>query len=510
MATIDRKTDVTRTDGVGRAIDTRMRVGDAWVDAAERETATVINPSNGEVITEVPQATEADAQTALEAAHRAQPAWAALTPVERAGYLRRVAEWVHADADRLAWIVSIEEGKPLREARFEIEGWTAGFFEYFSGFARAATGEILPSDNRGEEIQMRKVPYGVCVGVTPWNFPSAMVARKVAPALMAGNAMVIKPSSTTPLSALALAAIFERAGIPAGIVSVLPGPGGTLGDALVRNPLTQLATLTGSVGAGEKIAAAAAVNLAAVSLELGGKAPFIVMDDADVESAARHALTARFQNNGQVCTCNERTYVHRRVYDQFVERYVTLARELKLGDPLDDRTDLGPKVTEEELVKVERMVQRAREQGAEILTGGKRAEVPGFEGGYWYEPTIITTTSNEIEIMQEEIFGPVAPVMAIDSFEEALALANDSQYGLSAYLFSNDAKTVHRFVEGCEFGELYVNKIGPEQLNGYHTGYRHSGMLGDDGTHGLEKYSRRRTAYVSWREDTAAELMPAA
>jgi lactaldehyde dehydrogenase/glycolaldehyde dehydrogenase len=334
------------------------------------------------------------------------------------------------------------------------------------------------------------VPYGVCVAVTPWNFPSAMPARKVAPALMAGNAMVVKPSSTTPLSALALAAIFERAGIPAGIVSVLPGPGG-------------------SVGAGERIAAGAAENLAAVSLELGGKAPFIVMDDADIDSAARHALTARFQNNGQVCTCNERTYVHRRVYDEFVDRYVALTRELRLGDPFDEATDLGPKVTRAELEKVERMVDRAREQGGEILTGGTRAEVPGFDGGYWYEPTVITTTSNDAEIMQKEIFGPVSPVMAFDSFEEALQLANDSEFGLSAYLFSTDAKTVHRFIEGCEFGELYINKIGPEQLNGYHTGYRHSGMLGDDGTHGLEKYSRRRTAYVSWREDTAADLMPA-
>jgi lactaldehyde dehydrogenase / glycolaldehyde dehydrogenase len=292
---------------------------------------------------------------------------------------------------------------------------------------------------------------------------------------------------------------------------VLTGPGAKLGDALVRNPTTQLVTLTGSVGAAEKIAVGAAVNLAAVSLEVGGKAPFIVMDDADIESAARHALTARFQNNGQVCTCNERTYVHRRVYAEFIDRYVALARELRLGDPLDERTDLGPKVTHEELEKVEQMVDRACEQGAEVLKGGNRAEVPGFDGGgYWYEPTIITTTSNEIEVMQEETFGPVSPVMAFDSFEQALQLANDSQYGLSAYLFSSDAKTVHRFMEGCDYGELYVNKIGPEQLNGNHTGYRHSGILGDDGTHGLEKYSRRRTAFVSWREETAADLMPAA
>jgi lactaldehyde dehydrogenase / glycolaldehyde dehydrogenase len=489
-------------------LDVSMRVGQVWVGSDQREAMQVVDPSTGKTIADVPVATEEDAQLALEAAQRAQPAWAALTPRERAEYLQRVAQLVRADAERLSRLISHEEGKPLRESRVEIEGWTAGFFEYFPSFARAAHGEILPSDNRGEEIAIRKVPYGVCVGVTPWNFPSAMVARKVAPALMAGNAIVVKPSSTTPLSALALAAIFDRAQLPPGVVSVLTGAGGTLGDALVRNPITQLVTLTGSVGAGKKIAAGAAENLAAVSLELGGKAPFIVMDDVDVDSAARHALTARFQNNGQVCTCNERTYVHRRVFDQFLDRYAALARQLRVGDPLNDATDLGPKVTREELEKVEQMVANASQQGAEIVTGGARAEVPGFEGGFWYEPTVLVVTRNDMEIMQEEIFGPVSPIMAFDDLDEALDLANDSKYGLSAYLFSNDAKTVQRFVEGCNFGELYINKIGPEQLNGHHTGYRLSGILGDDGTHGFEKYSRRRTTYTSWRQETAADLMP--
>jgi lactaldehyde dehydrogenase/glycolaldehyde dehydrogenase len=289
---------------------------------------------------------------------------------------------------------------------------------------------------------------------------------------------------------------------------VLSGPGGRIGDALTRNPITQLVTLTGSVGAGKQVLAAAAGNITVVSLELGGKAPFIVMDDVDVESAARHALTARFQNNGQVCTCNERTYVHRPIYDHFLDVYVRLARKLKVGDPFDEATDVGPKVSRDELEKIERMVARARAQGAEVVTGGKRAEVRGFDDGFWYEPTILTGVRNDMEVMQDELFGPVSPVMAFDDFDEALELANDSRFGLSAYFFCNDAKTVQRFVEGCDFGELYVNKIGPEQLNGHHTGYRSSGIFGDDGTHGLEKYSRRRTAYTSWRDRSAASLMP--
>jgi lactaldehyde dehydrogenase / glycolaldehyde dehydrogenase len=208
-----------------------------------------------------------------------------------------------------------------------------------------------------------------------------------------------------------------------------------------------------------------------------------------------------------VCTCNERTYVHRRAFDQFVDRYVSLARQLRLGDPYDVATDLGPKVTKEELEKIERLVATARSEGAEILTGGRRAEVPGFEGGFWYEPTVLIASHNDMEIMQEEIFGPVSPVMAFDDLDHALHLANDSKFGLSAYLFSDDAKTVQRFVAECDFGELYINKIGPEQLNGHHTGYRLSGILGDDGTHGFEKYSRRRTT-TSWRKTTAADLMP--
>jgi lactaldehyde dehydrogenase / glycolaldehyde dehydrogenase len=509
MTTTTTKSTSQETTSHGR-LDVSMRVGVAWVAPEERDTSQVINPATGATIAEVPVATVDDAQRALAVAQQAQPGWAALTPSERAAYLQRIAALVRADADRLSRLISHEEGKPLRESRVEIEGWTAGFFEYFASFARAAHGELLPSDNRGEEMASRKFPYGVCVGITPWNFPSAMVARKVAPALMAGNTMVVKPSSLTPLSALALAEIFEQAELPPGVVSVLPGPGGILGDALVRNPITQLATLTGSVAAGKKVAAAAGENLAAVSLELGGKAPFIVMDDADVDSAARHALTARFENNGQVCTCNERTYVHRRVFDQFVERYVALARELTLGDPLDEATDLGPKVTQEELEKVERMVANAEEEGAEIVTGGSRADVPGFEDGFWYEPTVLLVSHNDAEIMQQEIFGPVSPVMAFDDFEEALELANDSSYGLSAYLFSNDAKTVERFIQGCDFGEQYVNKIGPEQLHGHHTGYRLSGILGDDGVHGLEKYSRRRTTYTSWRTEPARDLMPVA
>jgi lactaldehyde dehydrogenase/glycolaldehyde dehydrogenase len=416
-------------------------------------------------------------------------------------------ERITADSERLARLVVQEQGKPLVEARGEIAG-TAGFFEYFTTFARAPLGEIVASDNRDEDIWIRNVPFGVVVGIIPWNYPAALFARKVAPALMAGNTIVVKPHEDTPLSALALAKICEEAGVPPGVVNVVTGAGTVVGEALVRDEITQLVTVTGSVRAGRQILAAAAENITVVSLELGGKAPFIVMDDANLDLAVRNALHARFVNCGQVCTCNERTYVHRRVYDQFVERYVAAAGKLRLGDPMRTDIDLGPKVNLAELEKLERMVARAQEQGAQVALGGKRPDGAEFQRGFWYAPTVLTNVRNDMDIMQQEIFGPISPIMAFDDFEEAIALANDSKYGLTAYLFTDDLKRMMRAVQAIRFGEVYINRIGPEQFQGFHTGYRLSGMGGDDGRHGFEHYFRKKTVYVNYGTPPTAGLMP--
>jgi lactaldehyde dehydrogenase/glycolaldehyde dehydrogenase len=262
------------------------------------------------------------------------------------------------------------------------------------------------------------------------------------------------------------------------------------------------------VRAGRQILAAAAENITVVSLELGGKAPFIVMDDANLDLAVRNALHARFVNCGQVCTCNERTYVHRRVYDQFVERYVAAAGKLRLGDPMRTDIDLGPKVNLAELEKLERMVARAQEQGAQVALGGKRPDGAEFQRGFWYAPTVLTNVRNDMDIMQQEIFGPISPVMAFDDFEEAIALANDSKYGLTAYLFTDDLKRIMRAVQAIRFGEVYINRIGPEQFQGFHTGYRLSGMGGDDGRHGFDHYFRKKTVYVNYGTPATAGLMP--
>jgi lactaldehyde dehydrogenase / glycolaldehyde dehydrogenase len=485
----------------------QMLIGGVWRDSGNGQTRLVFNPATGEAFAEVPEGTREDAHAALEAARAAQPVWETLTGVQQAGYLQRIVQLIQDDAEKLAQLVVREQGKPLIEARGEIGG-TAGFFNYFTTFARAPMGEIMAADHPDEDIWIRKVAYGVVVGIIPWNYPAALFARKVAPALMAGNTIVIKPHEDTPLSSLALARICEAAGIPAGVVNVVTGAGTEAGDALVRDPLTQLVTVTGSVRAGRQILAAAAENITVVSLELGGKAPFIVMDDANLDIAVRNAIHARFVNCGQVCTCNERTYVHRRIYDQFLERYVTLAGKLRVGDPMRTDIDLGPKVNQVELEKLERMVRRAQEQGAQVVLGGKRPEGPQFQKGFWYAPTVLTGVRNDMDIMQQEIFGPISPIMAFDDFDEAIALANDTRYGLSAYLFTNDVKRMMRAVQAIRSGEVYINKIGPEQFQGFHTGFGLSGLGGDDGHHGFDHYFRKKTVYVNYGDTPPGGLMP--
>ncbi len=483
-----------------------MYIGGSW--GTTDETRPVINPADESTVAEVPEAGAEHAEMALEAARNAQRAWARRSGVERGAALRAVAGGIRARQEDFARLVVAEQGKTITEARGEV-GAAAGFFDFFAGFDRAQVGAMFAPDERGEHLFIRDVPYGVVVGIIPWNYPAASFARKVAPAIMAGNAIVLKPHEETPLTALAIAGIIAEAGVPGGVVNVVTGGGRTAGSALVRSPLTQMVTVTGSVRAGREILAAAADNITPVSLELGGKAPFIVLEDADVGAAVENAVDARFWNCGQVCTCNERTYVQRAVYDEFVERFVEAASSLRMGDPTREDVQMGPKVNRPELEKVEALVKGAVEQGAEVVLGGGRPQGEGFERGYWFEPTVLTGATNEMEIVQREVFGPVLPIQPFDDFDEVLDLANDSPYGLSAYVFTSDLHRAMRAIDDIDFGEIYVNKIGPEQLQGFHTGYRLSGMGGDDGPYGYERDLRRKTVYLHYEGfGTPAELHP--
>lgn len=474
----------------------QMLVAGKWTGSGQ--SMPVLNPATEETIAEVPIASPDDIQTALDGAKRAQKPWARLTGVERGKVLRRWADLIDRDQDRLARILSQEQGKPLSEAQGEM-AFGNSWFRYYAEFDRRIEGDILAADHPDEQLWIVPAPVGVVIGIIPWNYPSAVAIRKIAPALIAGNAVILKPHEDTPLSALELLKLGEKAGVPAGVVSVLTGPGETVGEALVKSPIPRLISFTGSVATGKRIMRNAADNVTMVSLEMGGKAPFIVMDDSDIEVAARTAAAARFVNCGQVCICNERTYVHKRVAKDFLDVFVAEARKLKMGDPLAAGVSLGPKVNLEELEKVERYVNEARQGGASIVLGGGRPSSSEYKRGYWFEPTVIVNVRQDMKIMQEEVFGPVIPVMEFSEFDEALDLANDSRFGLAAYLFTRDVDRVMRAVRDLECGELYINRGPGESIHGYHSGWKQSGIGGDDGKHGLDHYLQRKTVYLRYK-----------
>ncbi|KRB19137.1 aldehyde dehydrogenase [Mesorhizobium sp. Root695] len=468
---------------------------------------SVINPANGKAFVDVPEASPDQARQAIEAARMAQKSWGLKSPLARAVIMKRIAVLIRQNARRLAEVVVREQGKPINEAIGEVGG-AAEFFDYYAEFARRIQGEILPSDYAGEQVWIQRVPVGVVAAIIPWNYPSALVSRKVAPAMIAGDTIVLKPHEDTPLSALEMARIFVEAGVPAGVVNIITGRGETIGEVLCTEPGVDLITMTGSVPTGKRIMANASRNLTPVSLELGGKAPFIVLADADLELAVRSAATSRYMNCGQVCICNERTLVHRSIYDQFVTRFVEFSKSLVVGDPMQANTDIGPKVSREELEKVEAVLAEAVAGGARLaLAGGRPIKAP-IDGGYWLNPTVLTDVTPDMPIMTREIFGPVVPIMPFDTFEEAVSVTNASNYGLSAYLFTNDLGRVMNAVNEVSFGEIYVNRIGPEMLQGFHVGFRESGLGGDDGVHGLESYMRKKTVYVNYSGAATAALMP--
>jgi lactaldehyde dehydrogenase / glycolaldehyde dehydrogenase len=452
------------------------------------------DPATGRTFAQVSEGTPVHAEQALRAAAEAQPAWAALSYPQRADVLRELMRQIDEHAEELARIVVTEQGKTISEARQEVVG-TRLFFDQAQSHRYRVVGELVAPDEPGEQLIVKEEPLGVVVAITPWNFPAAIFGRKVAPAIMAGNAIVLKPSEITPLAALALARLCQSAGVPDGIVNVVTGSGRVVGQSLVGHPITQMVSVTGSTRAGREIMATAANNLIPVSLELGGKAPFIVFPDADLDLAVEKAFEARFWNCGQVCTCNERTYVHASVHDEFVARFLERTRALRVGDPTREDSQMGPKVSLEEWSKVKRFVDDAEERGARILIGGDRPEGAEFKEGHWFAPTVLTGLTNDSDIVQEEVFGPVLPIMPFDDYAQVIQWANSTAYGLTSYVFTENVRTAMRAVDDLEFGEVYVNKIGPEQVQGFHAGWKLSGLGGDDGAHGFERYLRKKTVY---------------
>jgi lactaldehyde dehydrogenase/glycolaldehyde dehydrogenase len=474
-------------------------VGGDWVTTDA--TRDVRNPATGEVFASVPEASAEHVDRAVAAAIAAQRSWARTTFPQRAAVLEEVVRVVTEHEEELARIVVMEQGKTITEARGEVGGVRA-FFDFAISQKYRNVGELVAPSADGRQIAVREEPVGVVAAIIPWNFPAAIFARKVAPALMAGNAIIVKPSEETPLSSLALARICEEAGVPRGLLSVLTGLGRDVGDALVRHPGVSMVTVTGSTRAGREILAAAAEKVMPVSLELGGKAPVIVFDDADLDLAVSEAVEARFMNCGQVCTCNERTFVQRGVYDEFVRRLLERVAELRVGDPMDESMQMGPKVSQLEWDKVKAFVDGAVEAGATLAVGGGTPRGMEDDPGYYFAPTVLTGVTNDMEIAQREVFGPVLPIIPFDDYAQVMEWANSTDYGLTASVYTENMRTAMSATEDLEFGEVYVNQTGPEQVQGFHAGWKLSGLGGDDGQHGFERYLRRKTVYLQYRPAT--------
>lgn len=473
-----------------------MFIDGRFVKASTNETLDVINPSTEEVISTVPKASLEDTRKAIDSAEAAQKEWAKLPSSERAKYLFAICHEIRHNVDYLAKTIAEEMGKPLDQATVEVSV-TADYFEYIAGWARKYEGEIVPSDRPKESILIYKQPIGVVAGILPWNFPFFLIARKAAPALITGNTIVLKPSSTSPNNALAFAKILEKVGLPKGVINIITGAGSVVGDELSKNPKIGMITLTGSTKAGQKVMQNAAENITKVSLELGGKAPAIVMDDADLDIAVQSILDSRVINTGQVCNCTERVYVHDAVADLFIEKITKAMSEVTYGNPLVDKDiGMGPLSSESGLQNVEEMVNRAVENGATVLTGGKRAD---SEKGYFYQPTVLVDVDNSMEIMREEVFGPVLPIATFSTLDEAIALSNDCQYGLTSAIFTQDVNNMMQASNELEFGETYVNRESFEAVQGFHAGWKKSGIGGADGKHGLEEFLQTHAVYIQYK-----------
>ena len=452
----------------------------------------VLNPSTEEVISLMPDGTVEDARRAIDAAERAQSAWEKLPSIQRAAYLKQIAAGIRQREEELTNIIVREGGKTQQLARVEVL-FTADYMDYMAGWARRYEGEIIPSDRPRETIMLFKKPIGVTTGILPWNFPFFLVARKMAPALITGNTIVIKPSQLTPENAYVFAQIVEEVGLPAGVFNLVNGRGSIIGHELAANPKVGMVSLTGSVAAGQQTMLAAAPNITKVSLELGGKAPAIVMADADVDLAVRAIIASRVINTGQVCNCAERVYVDRRIKDLFMDKLLQGMKQVKVGNPsLVADLDMGPLIDANALSSIEKKVEKAIQQGAKLLCGGHRIG----DKGYFYAPTVLDEATQEMDIVREETFGPVLPVVTYSEVEEAIAWANDCEYGLTSSVYTQNLDQAFRMIRSLKFGETYINRENFEAMQGFHAGWRKSGIGGADGKHGLEEYLQTHVVYL--------------
>ncbi len=454
-----------------------------WVEAASGRTIAVKNPATGEVLGTVPALSAAETRAAIEAAHRAQPAWRAHTGKERAAILRRLNDLMLANADDLAIIMTAEQGKPLAESRGEI-AYAASFIEWFAEEAKRVYGDTIPQNVRGRRIIVQKEPIGVFAAITPWNFPAAMITRKTGPGWAAGCTGIVRPASQTPFSALAIAVLAERAGFPPGVCNVITGPAGEVGGELTANPLVRKLTFTGSTEVGAQLLAQCAPTVKKTSMELGGNAPFIVFDDADLDEAVKGAIASKYRNTGQTCVCANRFLVQDGVYDRFAEKLVAAVGQLKVGNGMEAGVTQGPLINASAVVKVEEHIADALAKGAAVASGGQRHAL----GGNFFQPTVLVNVPRSADVFREETFGPVAPLIRFHTEAEAIAMANDTEFGLASYFYARDVGRIFRVAEALEYGIVGINEGIISTEVAPFGGMKSSGLGREGSKYGIEDY----------------------
>jgi succinate-semialdehyde dehydrogenase/glutarate-semialdehyde dehydrogenase len=454
-----------------------------WIECADGRRITVVDPSTGRAMGTVPALGGKETAAVIQAAHRAWPAWRALTSKERARLLRRWYDLLVAHHQDLAIIMTMEQGKPLVEAREEIL-YGAGYVEWYAEEAKRVYGDTIPMGQQGKRIIVLKEPVGVCAAITPWNFPSSMITRKAAPALAAGCPVVVKPASQTPFSALALACLADEAGIPAGVFNVVTGPAAEIGAAMTANSLVRKLSFTGSTEVGKILMRDCAATVKKISLELGGHAPFIVFNDADLDEAVRGAIASKYRNSGQTCVCANRFFVQEGVYELFAAKLVAAVQQLKVGNGFEVGAQQGPLIDLSAVLKVEEQIDDAVARGARIACGGKRLAGAGF----FFEPTVLLNATTDMLIARDETFGPVAPLFTFKDDSDAVTLANDTPYGLAAYFYSRDIGRIWRTAEALEYGMVGINTGRMSSEAAPFGGIKESGIGREGSKYGIEEY----------------------
>jgi succinate-semialdehyde dehydrogenase/glutarate-semialdehyde dehydrogenase len=461
----------------------QVPIGEKWIDAASGETITVTNPADGSIIGSVPSLSADEVRAAITAAYEAMPAWRRRTAKERSAILHRWFQLLMEKQEDLATILTTEQGKPLAEAKGEI-AYAASYIQWFAEEAKRVYGDTIPAGMANQRIIVHREPVGVCASITPWNFPAAMITRKIAPALGVGCTAIIKPASQTPLTALAVVELAQRAGVPAGVLNVVTGSAAMIGTQLTASPLVRKISFTGSTEIGRTLMAQSAETIKKVSLELGGNAPFIVFDDADIDAAVEGAMVSKYRNTGQTCVCANRIFVQDTVYDEFAAKLTDTVGKLVVGDGFGQGVHQGPLIDAAALAKVEKHIADAVSKGARVLIGGKRHALSGT----FFQPTILADVTPDMQIFGEETFGPVAPLFKFSTEEEVLSMANDTIYGLASYFYARDIGRIYRIAEGLEYGMVGINTGLISSEVAPFGGVKQSGLGREGSRYGMDEY----------------------